>query len=109
VGLDPLDQALAPMERRIGEALVQAGTAGLPDGKVVAEQLVRAFARRYECTEPGDVRTLERIGRAASSDPLVGLVLAEEVSPADALRLGLITLAALADLARTDAASAAIS
>lgn len=109
VGLDPLDQALAPMERRIGEALAQAGTAGLPDGKVVAEQLVRAFARRYECIEPGDVRTLERIGRSASSDPLVGLVLAKEVSPADALRLGLITLAALADLARTDAAPAAIS
>jgi hypothetical protein len=109
VGLEPLDQALALMENRIGEALAQAGPAMLPDAKVIAEQLVRAFARRYECTNPDDVRTLERIGRSASSDPLVELVLATEVSPADALRLGLITLAALADLARTDTASTAIS
>jgi hypothetical protein len=110
VGLDPLDQALALMEHRIDEAL--AGTAGtesraLPGGKVIAEELIRAFAGEYECTEPRDIQTLERLGPANSGNPLVDLVQAEEATPEDALRLALLVLAALADLARTDADSLA--
>lgn len=107
VGLDPLDQSLALMERQIGEALAAAGRAGLPDGKVFAEELIRAFAGQYQCKEPRDVRTLERLGWSASGNPLIELVQAKDVAPEDALRLGLITLVALADLARTDADSAA--
>lgn len=107
VGLDPLDQSLALMERRIDEALAEAGRAGLPDGKVIAEELIRAFAGQYQCKEPSDVRTLERLGRTASGNPLVDLIQVKDVAPEDALRLGLITLVALADLARTDADSAA--
>jgi len=105
VGLGPLDQALALMQYRIDETL--AGTEGtaLPDGKVIAGVLIRAFAGQYQCTEPHDVRTLERLGRAASGSPLVDLVQAKDVAPEDALRLGLIALVALADLARTDADS----
>jgi hypothetical protein len=107
VGLDPLDQSLALMERRLDEALADAEHAGLPDGKLIAEALVRAFARQYQCKEPRDAGTLERLGPPASGNPLVALIQARNVAPEDALRLGLITLVALADLARTDADQAA--
>jgi hypothetical protein len=107
VGLDPLDQSLALMEPQIDEALAEAERAGLPDGKVIAEELIRAFAGQYQCKEPRDVRTLERLGPTASGNPLVELIQVKDVTPEDALRLGLITLVALADLARTDAGSAA--
>jgi hypothetical protein len=80
---------------------------GMPDGKVMAEVLIRAFADQYQCTEPHDVRTLDRLGPAASGGPLTDLVQAKDAAPEDALRLGLVALAALADLARTDADSAA--
>ena len=54
VGLDPLDQSFALMERSLDEALADAEHAGLPDGKLVAAALVRAFARQYQCQEPRD-------------------------------------------------------
>ncbi len=41
--------------------------------------------------------------------PLADLIEAEDAAPEHALRLGLIALGALADLARTDAYSAAAS
>ena len=68
----------------------------MPDGKVIAEELIRAFAGQYQCKEPRDARTLERLGRTASGDPLVDLIQAKEVAPEDGLRLGLIALVALA-------------
>lgn len=105
VGLAPLDQALALMERTIDEAL--AGQAGSPDAKAITVELVRAFGGTYQCTEPGDVQTLERLGRSPSGNPLVNLIQAWDLCPQDALRLGLITLGALADLARSDPDSAA--
>jgi hypothetical protein len=111
VGLDPLEQVLALMEQRIGDALAGTGgawTGGVasPGGKVIAEELIRAFAGEYRCEEPRDIRTLERLGRSDSGDPLAELILAKEVAPQDALRLGLIVMVALADLARTDSDSA---
>ena len=93
------------MRYRIDEAL--AGTEGtaFPDGKLIAGVLIRAFAGQYQRTEPHDVRTLKRLGRAASGSPLVDLVQAKDAAPEDELRLGLIALVALAALARTDADS----
>lgn len=105
VGLDPLDRALDLMHSRIDEALAGTERTAWPDGKVIAEALIRAFADEYRCTEPRDVRTLKRIGQTASGNPLADLIQAKDVAPEDALRLGLIALAALADLARTDADS----
>ena len=105
IGLDPLDQILALTEQRIDEARIRAGGAALPAGKAVAQELVRAFADEYRCEEPGDVQTLERLGRTDSGNPLTDLIRGKEVAPEHALRLGLIVLAALADLARTDADS----
>ena len=107
VGLDPLEQALSQMQSRIDEALAGAeGTVG-PVGKTIAEALIRAFADEYQCTDPGDVQMLERLGPAAHGNPLVDLVQAEHVTQEDVLRLGLVTLAALAALASTDADSPA--
>ncbi|MGH3172031.1 MAG: hypothetical protein ACRDN0_40025 [Trebonia sp.] len=105
IGLDPLDQILPLLEQRIDGAGMRAGGAALPGGKAVAEELVRAFADEYRCEDPGDIQTLERLGRTDSGNPLTDLIRAREVAPEDALRLGLIVLAALADLARTDADS----
>ena len=105
VGLDPLDRSLSLMGRRIDQAQDETEHSALPGGKVIAEELVRAFAGEYECNESRDGQTLQRLGRSASGNPLVDLVQAKEVAPEDALRLGLIALAALAELARTDAES----
>jgi hypothetical protein len=107
VGRDPLDQSLALIERAIDGAAAAAGRPGPPPGKLMAEALIRSFAEQYECTEPRDVRTLQRLGRTDSGNPLVDLIQARHVAPEDALLLGLITLAALAELGRTDAGSAA--
>ena len=74
------------------------GRHGIPGREV-------AFAGQYQRTEPHDVRTLKRLGRAASGSPLVDLVQAKDAAPEDELRLGLIALVALAALARTDADS----
>jgi hypothetical protein len=105
VGLDPLDEIITLMEHRIDEAMAGTQGAALPGGKVIAEELIRAFADQYRCNAPRDVRTLERLGRTASGNPLIDLIRAKEVALEDALRVGLIALAALADLARTDADS----
>jgi hypothetical protein len=106
VGLDPVDQILALMEHRLDDALAGTGGAASPGGKVIAEELIRAFAGEYRCEEPGDIQTLKRLGRSATGNPLTDLIRAKEVAPEDVLRLGLMVLAALADLARTDAESA---
>ncbi len=106
VGLDPLAQILALIEQRIDDARATVENAALPSGKIIAQNLIRAFASEYRCEEAGDVQTLERLGRTTSGNPLTDMILASELAPEDALRLGLIVLATLADLARTDAESA---
>ena len=95
MGSTPLDQALALMRARIGDALAAVEGTALPDGKVMAEALIRAFADEYECTQPHDVRTLDRLGPAASGGPLTDLIQAKDAAPEHALRLGLVALAAL--------------
>lgn len=107
VGLDPLDQALSQMQSQIDEALARAEDTVGPAGTAIAETLIRAFADDYQCTEPRDVQLLDSLGSAAHGNPLVDLVQAEHVAPEDVLRLGLVTLAALAALASTNADSPA--
>jgi len=103
VGLEPLDPVLALLVRRLDDALTGLGT-GLT-GAVVAEALIRAFAGSYRCEMPGDAECLKRLGPTRSGNPLHDLILAEAVAPENSLRLGLIALGVLADLARTDAMS----
>jgi hypothetical protein len=103
VGLEPLEPVLALLERRLDDALTGLGT-GLT-GAVVAEALIRAFADRYRCEMPGDAECLKRLGPTQSGNPLHDLILARAVAPENSLRLGLIVLGVLADLARTDAMS----
>ena len=91
------------LERRLDGALTGLGT-GLT-GAVVAEALIRAFAGSYRCEMPGDVECLKRLGPTSSGNPLHDLILAKAVAPENALRLGLIVLGILGDLARTDAMS----
>jgi hypothetical protein len=103
VGLEPLEPVLAWLERRLDEALTGLG-AGLT-GAVVAEALIRAFADSYRCEMPGDAECLKRLGRTRSGNPLHDLIFARAIAPENSLRLGLIVLGVLADLARTDAMS----
>jgi len=105
IGLDPVEQVLAVLERRMRGALAGAGYAEGTDARVIAESLIRALTDGYRFEEPGDVETLERLGRDTSGNVLLDLMRARQTEPGDALRLGLVILAALADLARTDAGS----
>src|ERR1035441_1705050 len=97
VGLEPLEPVLALLERRLDDALTGLGT-GLT-GAVVAEALIRAFAGSYRCEMPGDAECLKRLGPTQSGNPLHDLILARAVAPENSLRLGLIVLGVLADLA----------
>lgn len=103
VGLEPLEPVIALLERRLGDALTGPGMH--LTGAVVAEALIRAFASTYRCEMPGDAECLRRLGRTRSGNPLRDLILAKAVAPENSLRLGLIVLGVLADLARTDAVS----
>jgi hypothetical protein len=105
LGLDPVKLVLAVLERRMHDALAEAGYAEGTDAKVIAEKLVSALTGMYRFEEPGDVETLERLGRDTSGNVLLDLIRAKQVEPGDALRLGLVILVALASLARTDAKS----
>jgi hypothetical protein len=105
LGDDPVAPVLAVLEWRIQDALAAAGFLEATSAKVIAETLVRALADDYEFEEPGDTEALERLGRDSSGNVLLDLIDAEQVAPEDTLRLGLVILAALADMARTDAES----
>jgi hypothetical protein len=67
----------------------------------VADALIGAFARHYQCEGPGDAELLDRIGREVSGDPLEVLVAAKAVPPREVLRAGLTILSILAELARS--------
>jgi hypothetical protein len=105
LGLDPVDQVLALLESRMHDALAGAGYTEGTDAKVIAETLVSALTDGYRFEEPGDVETLGRLGRHTSGNVLLDLIRAGQVDPGGALRLGLVILVALANLARTDARS----
>lgn len=76
-----------------------------PPGRTIADALVGAFAEHFRCEQPGDAEELERIGAWAKGNALVGLVEAKEVAPNEVLRIGLRTLAVVADLCSTEAVS----
>jgi hypothetical protein len=82
---------------------------GLPisclTGAVVSEALIRAFAGGHQCEMPGDAECPQCLGTTVTGNSLHDLILAKAIAPEDSLRLGLTILAALADLARTDAES----
>lgn len=102
LGLDAVDAVLTVLEKRMRDLPGGPGYAEGPDATLIAEALVRALAHEYSFEEPGDIKTLERLGSDTSGNVLVDFIDAEQVAPEDALRLGLVILAALADLARTD-------
>jgi hypothetical protein len=54
---------------------------------------------------PGDEQVLERLASPGSGDALADLVAAKVVAPADVLRVGLIALAALGQLCKSESAS----
>jgi len=74
------------------------------DGQVAFDALIGAFAKHYQCEQPGDAELLKRIGHVRG-DALVNLVRAGAVPPRDVLKVGLTLLSALAQLCRSDAAS----
>jgi hypothetical protein len=101
-GDDPVDALIDILERPIAAALAAAGSGEGIDAKAVAEVLILAMTNDFQFDEPADIEALERIGHGTSGNVLLDLIDAEQVAPEDALRLGLVILAALADLARTD-------
>ena len=74
------------------------------DAQAAADALIGAFARHYQCEQPGDAELLERIGRV-QGDALVNLVRSGAVPPRDILPVGLRLLSALARLCRSNSAS----
>jgi hypothetical protein len=98
VGLDPLSDILGALLPVLHDALP-----GL-DAQAAADALIGAFAKHYQCKQPGDAELLERIG-PVQGDALVNLVRADAVPPRDALPVGLTLLSALARLCRSDSAS----
>lgn len=99
VGLDPVGEVHALLAR------VLDGTAPGLEGRAVADALIGAFARHYQCEGPGDAELLDRIGHEVSGNPLEVLVAAKAVPPRDVLRAGLAVLSVLTELCRSGSAS----
>jgi hypothetical protein len=95
VGLDPVSEVHAVLASALDEAVPGV------EGGAVADALIGAFARHYQCEGPGDAELLDRIGREVSGDPLEVLVAAKAVPPREVLRAGLTILSILAELARS--------
>ena len=98
VGEDPLTEVigvLLPVLNSIAPGL---------DGQIIADALTGAFAHHYQCEQPGDAEVLQRIGREAG-DALENLVAWGAVPPADALRVGLRILSALAGFCHSSSSS----
>jgi hypothetical protein len=74
------------------------------DAQAAVDALFGAFAKHYQCAQPGDAELLERIGHV-EGDALVNLVRAGAVKPADIIPVGLKLLSALAQLCRSNSPS----
>jgi len=98
VGEDPLTGILGVLR-----PVLDGAVPGL-DGQVAADALIAAFAEEYRRELPGDAEVLERIGYPGGN-ALETLAAAGAMPPGDTLRVGLMILAALAGLCRSDAAS----
>jgi len=74
------------------------------DAQAAVDALYGAFAKHYQCVEPGDAELLGRIGDV-HGDALVNLVRPGVVKPRDILPMGLSLLSALAQLCRSNSPS----
>jgi hypothetical protein len=74
------------------------------DAQAAVDALYGAFAKHYQCVDPGDAELLERIGDV-QGDALVNLVRSGVVKPRDILPVGLSLLSALAQLCRSNSPS----
>jgi len=74
------------------------------DAQAAVDALIGAFAKHYQCEQPGDAELLKLIGDV-QGDALVNLVRAGAVPPRDILPVGLRLLSALAQLCRSNSPS----
>ncbi len=73
---------------------------------MLAGTLLRAAADFYRLDEePADAETMRQLGGKSEGNPLDCLISEKAIKPADALTIGLVVLATLADLCRTAEAS----
>jgi hypothetical protein len=106
VGTDPLPDIVDLLEERLGAALDGNGFAPCLTGRAATRALVSALTREYRFDDPEDVACLDAIqADRTTGNALVTLISDGTVSADQAVRAGVSILAALADLARTDAIS----
>lgn len=102
VGLDPLRDVLDHLGPRLDAALAELNCTPKPSGKMLAETLLLAAADVYRLDEePADAETMRQLGGTSEGNPLDRLISEGSIEPADALTIGLVVLATLADLCRT--------
>ena len=91
---------------RLDAALAELNCTPKPSGKMLARTLLRAAADFYRLDEePADAETMRQLGGKSEGNPLDCLISEKAIEPADALTIGLVVLAPLADLCRTAEAS----
>ncbi|HEY6795640.1 MAG TPA: hypothetical protein VI248_13260 [Kineosporiaceae bacterium] len=106
VGLDPLRDVLDHLGPRLDAALADLDCTPKPSGTTLAETLLMAAACVYRLDEdPADAETMRQLGGTPEGNPLDRLISEKAIAPADALTIGLVVLATLADLCRTAEAS----
>ena len=106
VGLDPLRDVLDYLGPRLDAALAELNCTPKPSGTMLAGTLLRAAADFYRLDEePADAETMRQLGGKSEGNPLDCLISEKAIEPADALTVGLVVLATLADLCRTAEAS----
>jgi len=102
VGLDPLRDILDHLVPRLDAALAELNCTPEPSGKMLAETLLKAASAHFRFDEdPADAETMRQLGGTSEGNPLDRLISEKEIEPADALTIGLVVLATLADLCRT--------
>lgn len=106
VGLDPLREVLDHLGPRLDAALAELYCTPKPSGKMLAETLLVAASAHFRFDDdPADAETLRQLGGTFEGNPLDCLISEKAIEPADALTIGLVALATLADLCRTAEAS----
>lgn len=99
VGTDSLGAVLPVLRSAVAETFP-----GL-DAGAVADALLGALSRHYQCEQPGDAEILERIGRDVPGDALEHLVATGVVPFGDVLRVGLSLLSVLTKFCMNGSAS----
>jgi hypothetical protein len=98
VGEDPLTEIQGVLRPVLHDALPSL------DPQAAADALIGAFAKHYQCNQPGDAELLERIG-PVQGNALVNLVRVGAIPSRDVLPVGLTLLSALANLCRSGSPS----